>query len=118
MHGKQATDSKELDALAAKLLTEIDKALAELDDVYKRQAIRGLTGQIIDVRDPQVHEQQREGHALGVAAPVADSKGNDAKAHAVHQLTLQGKGAGNVVGSHEHSAEQQATAQHLSLIHI
>ena len=72
-------------------------------------AIRGLTGQIIDVRDPQVHEQQCEGHALGVAAPVADSKGNDAKANAVHQLALQGKGAGNVVGSHEHSAEQQAS---------
>lgn len=32
MHGKQATDSKELDALAAKLLTEIDKALAESEE--------------------------------------------------------------------------------------
>lgn len=32
MQGKQATDSKELDALAAKLLTEIDKALAELEE--------------------------------------------------------------------------------------
>ncbi len=32
MEGDQATDSKELDALAAKLLTEIDKALAELEE--------------------------------------------------------------------------------------
>ena len=32
LQGKQATDSKELDALAAKLLTEIDKALAELEE--------------------------------------------------------------------------------------
>lgn len=32
MQGKQATDSKELDALAAKLLTEIDKALAESEE--------------------------------------------------------------------------------------
>lgn len=32
MHGKQATDSKDLDALAAKLLTEIDKALAESEE--------------------------------------------------------------------------------------
>lgn len=32
MMGKQATDSKELDALAAKLLTEIDKALAESEE--------------------------------------------------------------------------------------
>lgn len=32
MEGKQATDSKELDALAAKLLTEIDKALAESEE--------------------------------------------------------------------------------------
>lgn len=32
MKGKQATDSKELDALAAKLLTEIDKALAESEE--------------------------------------------------------------------------------------
>ena len=30
--GEQATDSKELDALAAKLLTEIDKALAESEE--------------------------------------------------------------------------------------
>lgn len=30
--GDQATNSKELDALAAKLLTEIDKALAELEE--------------------------------------------------------------------------------------
>lgn len=32
LQGKQATDSKELDALAAKLLTEIDKALAESEE--------------------------------------------------------------------------------------
>lgn len=32
MRDKQATDSKELDALAAKLLTEIDKALAESEE--------------------------------------------------------------------------------------
>jgi len=32
MQGKQATDSKDLDALAAKLLTEIDKALAESEE--------------------------------------------------------------------------------------
>ena len=32
MKDKQATDSKELDALAAKLLTEIDKALAESEE--------------------------------------------------------------------------------------
>ena len=32
MEGAQATDSKELDALAAKLLTEIDKALAESEE--------------------------------------------------------------------------------------
>lgn len=32
MRGEQATDSKELDALAAKLLTEIDKALAESEE--------------------------------------------------------------------------------------
>ena len=32
MQDKQATDSKELDALAAKLLTEIDKALAESEE--------------------------------------------------------------------------------------
>lgn len=32
IQGKQATDSKELDALAAKLLTEIDKALAESEE--------------------------------------------------------------------------------------
>lgn len=32
MQGKQATDSKELDALAAKLLTEIEKTLAELEE--------------------------------------------------------------------------------------
>lgn len=32
VEGDQATDSKELDALAAKLLTEIDKALAESEE--------------------------------------------------------------------------------------
>ena len=32
LQGKQATDSKELDALAAKLLTEIDKAHAESEE--------------------------------------------------------------------------------------
>lgn len=32
MEGDQATDSKELDALAAKLLTEIDKAFAESEE--------------------------------------------------------------------------------------
>ena len=32
MLGKQATNSKDLDALAAKLLTEIDKALAESEE--------------------------------------------------------------------------------------
>ena len=32
MQGKQATDSKELDALAAKLLTEIEKTFAELEE--------------------------------------------------------------------------------------
>ena len=49
---------------------------------------------------------------LGVAAPVTDRKGDDAQSHAVDQLALQGEGAGDVVGGHEHSAEQQAAAQH------
>ena len=33
-----------------------------------------------DEGDPQVHEQQSEGNALGVAAPLTDGEGDDAQA--------------------------------------
>ena len=42
-----------------------------------------ISGQVIDVRDPQVHEQQCEGHALGAVFMATD--------YVTSPFTLKGK---------------------------
>ena len=71
------------------------------------------SGAAIQIPHQGIHDQDREGHALGIAAKIADEDGQQAAAHAVDEAAGGRDGGGRVVGGHKDGAEQQAAREDL-----
>ena len=66
----------------------------------------------VDKRNDEVHYQYRVRHALGIAAPGAYQRREDAAADGEDYLPAARHRRRDVVGRHEDSAEQQAARKH------
>ena len=67
----------------------------------------------VDERHDEVHYQYGVRHALGIAAPRAYQRREDAAADREDYLSAARDGRGDVVGRHEYRAEQQTAGKHL-----